>query len=217
LSRDEARRFYDRFGARQDAQAWYEDAPVEDLVAHSRFAAAGLVVELGCGTGRLAERLLDSQMPVGARYIGLDLSSRMRELTSARLARFGERAQVWPCEGPRELDLPTGSVDRFVATYVLEILAPEDARNWLAEAHRLLAPGGLVGLTALTRGRRPASRLVSGLWSLVHRLRPAAVGGCRPVELGDFVDAALWRVEYREVHAPWAVPSEVMVATPAAR
>jgi hypothetical protein len=58
LTHAEARTFYDRFGSRQDWQAFYEDAAVERLLVAGRFDLASTVVEFGSGTGRLAERLL---------------------------------------------------------------------------------------------------------------------------------------------------------------
>ncbi len=53
---EDAKRFYDRIGAWQDAQI-YERSALEHLVAHSDFEHASSVFELGCGTGRLAECL----------------------------------------------------------------------------------------------------------------------------------------------------------------
>jgi hypothetical protein len=50
LSHHEAKAFYDRFGARQDGQAFYEDGALQELVRHARFAHAREVVEFGCGT-----------------------------------------------------------------------------------------------------------------------------------------------------------------------
>ncbi len=35
LSADRVRRFYDRLGRLQDTQAFYEDAAIDDLIAHS--------------------------------------------------------------------------------------------------------------------------------------------------------------------------------------
>jgi hypothetical protein len=35
LTRSQAQRFYDRFGKKQDAQAFYEDAALDDLIAHA--------------------------------------------------------------------------------------------------------------------------------------------------------------------------------------
>jgi trans-aconitate methyltransferase len=54
LTSEQARRVYDRVGRAQDWQRFYEDAATADLVAHAGFDAAHSIVELGCGTGRLA-------------------------------------------------------------------------------------------------------------------------------------------------------------------
>ena len=54
LSHEEAQRFYDRFGAKQDWQRFYEDRAISELVAHGALADAQSVVEFGCGTGRIA-------------------------------------------------------------------------------------------------------------------------------------------------------------------
>ena len=86
LDRGQVRAFYDRFGARQDAQAFYEDAALTELVLHADFEAAGRVYELGCGTGRFARRLLERHLPDGATYLGVDLSATMVELARGRLA-----------------------------------------------------------------------------------------------------------------------------------
>lgn len=51
LTREEARTFYDRFGSRQDKQAFYEDPAVSVLIDQARFADAWRVVEFGGGTG----------------------------------------------------------------------------------------------------------------------------------------------------------------------
>ena len=57
LTYAEAKKFYDRYGARQDRGAWYEDPAVAFLLEHGAFDTARAVFELGFGTGRLAERL----------------------------------------------------------------------------------------------------------------------------------------------------------------
>ena len=52
LSPAQARAVYDRVGASQDRQGWYEKAAVDEAVAHGAFETARSVVEVGCGTGR---------------------------------------------------------------------------------------------------------------------------------------------------------------------
>jgi hypothetical protein len=52
LSHRETRRVYDRIGAKQDTQAFYEDVATRELIRHGDFASATAVFEFGCGTGR---------------------------------------------------------------------------------------------------------------------------------------------------------------------
>jgi ubiquinone/menaquinone biosynthesis C-methylase UbiE len=212
LSHDEARRFYDRFGARQDSQAFYEAPALADLVEHLELARARAVVELGCGTGRFAASLLRERLPPSATYLGIDVSTTMVELARRRLAEFGPRAEVRRSDGSPRIDAPDGAFDRYLSTFVLDLLSPADIGAALAEAHRVLEPGGLLGLVGLTSGERGAARAVSWLWTQVHRLRPALVGGCRPLEVLDFLPREGWKVRHRGVVAPYAIASEILVA-----
>jgi hypothetical protein len=72
---DDARRFYDRFGSRQDTQGFYENPALDDLVKYADFEHARSVLEFGCGTGFFARRLLETDLPVKAHYLGLDIKS----------------------------------------------------------------------------------------------------------------------------------------------
>mgnify|MGYP002761226399 FL=1 len=54
LSRSDIEAVYDRVGAWQDTQAFYEAPAFDVLVARGWFGDARSVVEVGCGTGTLA-------------------------------------------------------------------------------------------------------------------------------------------------------------------
>lgn len=212
LSHAEARRFYDRFGSRQDRQAFYEDPALAVLVEHAALGETEVLVELGCGTGRLAERLLERNLPQRAHYHGFDVSSTMVELTRTRLARFGERVTVSQTHGEMRLPVDDRAADRFVATYVLDILSPGDIGAAIDEAARVLVPGGLVCVTTLGPGRSLLARLLAGAWSLLHRLRPSLVGGCRPLEPAEWIGPPAFELVHHSGVEAWAVPSEVVVA-----
>lgn len=212
LRPDQARRVYDRIGAWQDTQDFYERPARECLCTHLDLERAHGIVEVGCGTGRLAEEILARRAGPACRYLGLDVSGTMIGLAAARLERFGDRVAVRRTDGAPRIDAPDGGFDRALATWVMDLLAPEDAEALLGEMHRVLAPGGLVGLASLTHGRAGMSRVVTALWDRVHRLNPAWVGGCRPVALAPRLAAPAWRVRHREVVTAWGVPSEVLVA-----
>jgi ubiquinone/menaquinone biosynthesis C-methylase UbiE len=211
LSHDEARTFYDRFGAKQDLQRFYEDPAIKVLLAHADFANANAIVELGSGTGRLAAHLLRDVLPPRARYVGFDISQTMANLAENRLRRWSDRAQVRLTEGSPELPLEDASCDRFLATYVLDLLSEPDIRAVLAEARRVLVPGGRLCLASLTFGNSPASRLVCRVWTALHSVRPRMVGGCRPLHLGAFLDES-WRVVHEETLCAFGICTEVLVA-----
>lgn len=215
LSRREAKAVYDRIGEWQDTQAFYEDPALDALVEHGGFEEARAIFEVGCGTGRFAERLLRDHCPEGAQYEGVDLSATMVEGARDRLAPFGGRATVRRTDGGLTFDRAEGSRDRVVATYVLDLLSREDARTLIEEAHRLLAADGRLCLAGLTWGCDALSRGVSVVWDTLHAIRPAWVGGCRPVEARPLLEEARWREQHHDVVTAWGVPSEVLVATPA--
>ncbi|MFZ1754872.1 MAG: class I SAM-dependent methyltransferase [Caldilineaceae bacterium] len=206
-----AQAYYDRFGKKQDSQGFYEDAALDEMIAQASFQDATRVFEFGCGTGKLAVRLLAEHLPPSASYFGCDVSPVMSGLAKHRLEAYGERAQTAIADGAVHFPIPDHSVDRVVSSYVLDLLAEADIRRFFAEAHRVLIPRGKVCLASLTRGVDFPSRFVSSVWMAVFRLRPAIVGGCRPIRLDTFVDAQAWQVVYQGIVTPAGVPSEVLV------
>ncbi len=208
-----SRRFYDRLGRLQDTQRFYEDPAVRRLVELAGFERSEAVFELGCGTGRLAADLLASALPASATYLGVDVSSKMVSLTATRLAEWAPRASVRHLEPPAsELPGEDGAFDRFLATYVFDLMSADDAQTLMDEAARLLATGGLLALVSLTQGTTAASRAICATWNAVALRWPSLVGGCRPIELRDLVTGPRWRLEHAEVVVRLGVPSEVLVA-----
>lgn len=213
LTRSRARKFYDRFGRKQDAQAFYEDAALEDLIAHGEFEHAESVFEFGCGTGRFAARLLADQLPASSSYLGVDLSETMIEIARERVDPYGERARVIQSDGGMYFPLADQSVDRVVSTYVLDLLSEDDIRAVLAESWRVLTPGGKLCLVSLTQGVTLLSRMVCGLWWSVYRMRASLTGGCRPIRLHAFFEPGSFSIDYHSVVTPYGVPSEILIAS----
>jgi hypothetical protein len=139
---------------------------------------------------------------------------RVIHLAQVRLARFGSRVTVEQTEGSLQFEAASGSYDRFVSTYVADLLSASDITTLLAEAHRLLVPEGRLCLVSLTHGTRWLSRLVTGLWTGIHRLMPMLVGGCRPLDPGVLLPAHTFHLEYIHVVTAFDIPSEVIVAKP---
>lgn len=215
LTYTEARDFYDRFGARQDAQARYEDPAIIELLQYADFSRAASVFELGYGTGRLAHYLLTDVLPTTTHYHGVDVSATMMRLARERLAAFGERAKLALSDGRPKFALPDHSLDHFISTYVLDLLTPEDMAGVLSEAHRLLRPNGQLCLVSLTHGLSGWPRLVSWGWERIHAIWPARFGGCRPIRLSDYLTPAHWQIQHHARVTASDITSEIMLARPA--
>jgi len=212
LSPEEARHVYNRIGRAQDWQRFYEGAAVRDLISNAEFESAEHVFEFGCGTGALARDLLGGHLDSAATYRAVDISDTMVAVATERLARWADRCEILHVDGALPLPGDDGSADRFVSAYVFDLLDPEYTAAALAEAERLVAPGGRLCAVGLADGSTATSRMVSRSWHWLWTRAPEVVGGCRPVSVAAQLSDSWQMVHHRTVIA-WGVPSEVLVAT----
>ncbi len=212
LSHQEVRSIYDRFGAKQDSQAYYEDPALDVLVKHSAFGEAQSVFEFGCGTGRFAARLFDREFGPQTTYQALDLSPIMIDIAKERLAEYSDRIKIIQSDG--SIDIPYGgeTFDRFLSTYVIDLLPQNDATDLIAEAYRVLVPGGLLCLASLTQSATGFSVITATLLSWVHRISPKRLGGCRPVHLLPLLSQQAWELEHVSTVTPYGIASEILIA-----
>ena len=138
----------------------------------------------------------------------------MTRLAEERLARWKDRAVVRQSDGAARQPDPDGSFDRFVATYVLDLMPEPTIREVLDEARRLLTGGGSLCLVGLTEGRGTISRAICAAWKGLHAVSPRLVGGCRPLRVEEFLDRDAWRIGHAEVVSAWGICSEIVVARP---
>mmetsp|Transcript_106665 Transcript_106665/g.332592 ORF Transcript_106665/g.332592 Transcript_106665/m.332592 type:complete len:259 (-) Transcript_106665:37-813(-) len=101
-------------------------------------------LETHCGDARAASALLPSQAI--ASYTACDFSGRMVEAARARL---GDRAVVVRGESTA-LPFEAGSFDRYMSNLGCCCVSDLDAK--LAEAHRVLAPGGIAAMSMRIEG-----------------------------------------------------------------
>lgn len=228
LSRADARAVYDRFAEKghiggKDSSSGYGGPAVQAILTMAAFSHATSVVDYGCGQGKLAELVLGQQPHL--RWRGVDQSPRMVECARERLNVFGDRAQVELLAGgdPEEVVVAPGSVDRFVSTYVLDLLSERDMFAVLDKAQQCLHPErGLLLLAGITWGFWDSIRtcFMTLVWELLYRFTRKTVGGCRPQHLEPYLTAKGWTI-VRAVRTlpsgfPWMV-SEVVCARPPPR
>ena len=123
---------YDRVA---DPQARWGASVLERL----SLAGDETVVDAGCGSGRVTERLLE-RLP-GGRVVAIDASPSMIAVARGRLARFGDRVDYLVADLGRPFDLPGGVVaDAILSTATFHWIPDHDSlfRNLAA----VLRPGG---------------------------------------------------------------------------
>jgi SAM-dependent methyltransferase len=141
-----------RPGYPPDAVAW--------LAEHLRLRPGSVAVDLAAGTGKLTRRLV----PIGSALTAIEPVEEMRRL----LARLCPTVPVMAGAAER-LPLRTGSID---AVTVAQAFHWFDADAAFAELHRVLRPGGRVGLIWNGRDRRVA--WVDEVWSVIDRVERRA-------------------------------------------
>ena len=107
----------------------------EPLLRTARIGRGTRVLDVGCGSGELLEHLQDR----GAVPSGVDPASRMAELAQARA--IGVDVRLGDFE---RLPFGDDAFDALLAVNALQFAEDQDAA--LAEAARVLVPGGVVGL-----------------------------------------------------------------------
>jgi selT/selW/selH-like putative selenoprotein len=214
LGPDDAKRFYDWFGACQDAQL-YERPALKYLAAHADFEHASAIVELGCGTGRFAQSLFRNHLPDNATYVGIDISTTMAGIAQRRLARWSERATVRQVDGRAGLPYEDDTFDRFVATYVLDLLPQSAIHRVLSEARRVLRPNGKLCIVNSTESATPISRIVASVWKRIYAFSPHLVGGCRPLRVSTLLKKHAWNIEHARVVCSLGICSEIVIASSA--
>lgn len=142
---DEQRRFFEQLSRRYDSRFLRSRWPrnqqlkaglISDVLGS--VVETGPVAEVGCGTGQIAEYLLEANP--GLEYVGIDLSESMLAIAHQRLARFGDRVELRSVDGP--LGLQCG---RYAGVFGVDVLHHvEDPVLVLGEIRDGVRPGGAV-------------------------------------------------------------------------
>jgi ubiquinone/menaquinone biosynthesis C-methylase UbiE len=190
---------------------WYrfqiplELRPVRILIHVLEVRESELLLDLGTGTALLLRELAGSpHRPRTA--VGIDRSAEM-------LARAPALPEGWGLIEADATALPfeDASFDVITACYLLHLLDPEMRRRLLAEAARVLVPGGRLGTVTVAP---PAGGLSLALSRPIRALAGRSRGvlsGLRPLDpRPDLLAAGLHPVESRRTFAGY--PSLCVVA-----
>jgi ubiquinone/menaquinone biosynthesis C-methylase UbiE len=185
---------WDRLASRYGVQERLEVRAIEEALRLADVAAHERLVDLATGTGLLLRRLADR--PSRPReVVGVDRSAGM-------LARVGPLPEGWSTvlADARAVPLPDGWADVVTCSYLLHLLDPPERAAVLAEARRLLRPGGpqrLVVVTDCADDSRLGGRIARDMGLLLARARPRTWGGLSPLDPTADLTAAGFAVTQR--------------------
>jgi SAM-dependent methyltransferase len=113
------------FDALYDEDAWLSHRFRPGLVRRRELAVATVmayanpsVLDIGCGSGRVGEDVLEAG---AAKYVGFDLAEQMLDLARTRLARFGDRVTL--VRGDFITAPPAGSFDVVLGLGLFDYVA----------------------------------------------------------------------------------------------
>ena len=154
-------------------------AYVADFVAR-RFGPDAVVLDLGCGTGVLAEQVLRE----GKRVVALDLSREMIARTYERIRSYAPQRRCVLRGDCEQLPFRDAQFDLAICLGVISFLAGDDRA--LAELRRVVRVGGTLVLAVRNRNTLPRIldpvKLAGRIW---RGLRPPRGG---PAETPRFYD-----------------------------
>jgi ubiquinone/menaquinone biosynthesis C-methylase UbiE len=159
--------------------------------------AKGDVLEIAVGTGRNFPYYGDD-----LRITGIELSPAMLEIAAQRAEELGQKVDLRVGDA-QKLDFPDGSFDTVVCT--LSLCTIPDHRGAVAEAHRVLRPGGL--LLLLEHVRSPALP-VRSVQKLLNPLAVRFEGDHLLRDPMDYLNEAGFEVERIE-RSKWGIVERV--------
>ena len=185
------RRFDGKAEVYDAARPGYAPALLAYLAAEEGFAPGAEVADIGSGTGRFSEQLLE----LGCIVTGVEPNDQMRAVAEARLGgRPGFASRAGSAE---RTGLADASIDRICAAQSFHWM---DARAFRGECLRVLRPGGAVAL--VWNVRDPESTLVRESAAVCARHCPGFAGFSGGMGFDDGTVARFFGGRFRSVSFP---------------
>lgn len=151
FDKNKSRRSFDRAAVHYDQNAQLQQMVATNLLRHLEGFAQGLaphlILDLGCGTGQVAEAM-QLRYP-DADITALDFSKQMLVQTEQRLSKQGLRA-LSVCADAEQLPFKEASFDLIVSSLMLQWA--NNLEKTLRDIQRSLSSEGILAFSSLSEG-----------------------------------------------------------------
>jgi ubiquinone/menaquinone biosynthesis C-methylase UbiE len=180
-------------------QQWVYRPPHDEVIAALREHRARRIADIACGTGILSDRIERELHP--DEIYGVDMSDGMLNQARARSHRV-----QWLHDPAEQLPFDDGALDAVVTTSAFHFF---DQPAALREFHRVLAPGGMVAVAALSTRQPWLQAPAASKWKPQHNPSPREMRAL-------FEGAGFTIRDQHRIHRPvwtWLVSDLITVGT----
>lgn len=144
-------------------QRWVYRPPHDEVIAQLREHGSRKIADIACGTGILSDRIERELHP--DEITGVDMSDGMLAQARSRSNRV-----TWLRAPAEQLPFDDGALDAVVTTSAFHFF---DQPAALREFHRVLRPGGLAAVSALSTRQPALQSSADNRWKPQHNASPA--------------------------------------------
>jgi len=210
-SKEEAQAAYDRISGWYDLLEGIWEKKLRDVGLQKLAAKEGeIVLEIGFGTGHTILTLAQSVGGSGMVY-GIDLSSRMLDISRARVRRvgFSERVEL-RCGDAVQLPFEAEFFSAIFMCFTLELFDTTEIPIVLHECQRVLRKGGRI--CAVSLSKTGESSWMRELYEWGHRKWPKLLD-CRPILVQKALEDAGFQILDATQMSMWRLPVEIVLAS----
>ena len=167
------------------------------------------VLEVGFGTGHCLEEIAKKVGKNGKAY-GIDISSRMLEITKSRLEKKGlaDRVELY-CGDAISMPYNKSMFDAVFMSFVLELFDTPEIPVILKEIKRIFKPNGRLSVVSLSKENGESKMLKVYEW--IHKHFPK-IADCRPIFVEQSIKNAGYQISHKENIKLFGLPGEIIIA-----